>query len=216
MDDLAGVTVSDRLASRYGIRVFRPGGWPPDDLERVLKAVEDLATLMGGSTRFQSELRRARICRLRRETRFAAVALPAIGVMYFESAAWGSASELKWQTVHELAHVWDMRKLLRLSSGLKRATGSKYGRFTPQLPIPFEYEPGGRWLKGRTLPPNALEDWADSVATYVYQSYAVQRKRLISPIRWKYVGKHMQVKSAYPAQWIPCFYGPEGLGPTPV
>lgn len=216
MDGLPRATILDRLASQYRIRVLNPGRWARTDLQHVLEAVEDLTTLMGGSTRFQSEIRRVRFSRLPWETRYAAAALPAIGVIYLETAAWGSASELKWQTVHELAHVWDMRKLFRLSNGLKRATRSKYGRFTPQLPIPFEYEPGGRWLKGRTVPLNALEDWADSVAACVYQSYARQRNRMISPIRWKYVGEQMQVKPPYPGQWIPHFYGPEGLGPAPV
>jgi hypothetical protein len=32
---------------------------------------------------------------------------------------------------------------------------------------------------------------------------------MISPIRWNYVSKHMQVKSPYPPDWIPHFYGPE-------
>ena len=216
MDNEPKATILDRLASQYGIRVLNPGRWARIDLQHVLEAVEDLTTVMGGSTRFQSEIRRVGISRLPRETRYAAVALPAIGVVYFETAGCGSASELKWQTVHELAHVWDMRRLFRLSNGLKRATRSKYGRFTPQLPIPFEYEPGGRWLKGRTVPLNALEDWADSVATYVYESYAGQRHRMISPVRWKYVGKHVQARLPYPGQWIPHFYGPEGLGPAPI
>lgn len=201
---------------------MRPGAWRLDDLERVLGAVQDLASLMGDSTRFQSELGGARISRLPRETRFAAVSLPVVGVMYFESASWDDEWELKWQTVHELAHIWDIRKLFRLSKGLKRATGSKYGSFALRLPIPFEYEPGGKWLRARSAPLNALEDWADSVATYVYPDYAesipesLGGPRLISPVRWNYVGRHMEVKLPYPIGWDSRFERPEVLAPGPV
>jgi hypothetical protein len=102
---------------------------------------------------------------------------------------------------------------------LKNATGSRYGRFRWQSPIPFEYEPGGRWLKGRKPPLNALEDWADSVATYVYPDHAESRgrvPRLVSPTRWNYVRQQMQVWVPYPPHWVRHFYGPEGLGPAPV
>jgi len=85
------------------------------------------------------------------------------------------------------------------------------GGFAWQLPIPFKYEPGKQWLKGREPPLNSLEDWADSVATYVYHEYAESipssqhGRRLISPARWDYVGRQMQVKLPYPSSWIPRF-----------
>jgi hypothetical protein len=121
--------------------------------------------------------------------------------------------------VHELAHVWDIHSFYRLSRGLKNATASRYGRFRWQLPIPFEYEPGGRWLEGRKPPLNALEDWADSVATYVYPIHAESRRpipRLISPVRWNYVREQMQVRVAYPQSWVGHFAEREGGGPAPV
>jgi hypothetical protein len=100
-----------------------------------------------------------------------------------------------------------------------RATGGRRGRFKWQFPVPFEYEPGGQWQKGRNPPLNALEDWADSVATYVYPDHAESScpvPRLISPARWGYVQERMSVQLAYPQHWIPHFYGPEEHPAEPV
>ena len=221
MDDLARTNILDTLASQYGIRILNPGRWELTHLQRVLKAVKDLAELMGDFARFQSEIRGVCISRYHRKTRLAAMTLPVIGVTYFESASWGDENEdkreLKWQTVHELAHLWDIRKLFRLSCGVKRATSSKYGKFTGQLPMLLEYEPGGKWLKCRGKPLNALEDWADSVGTYVYSDYAesLPNPRLISTIRWNYVSEHMHIKLPYPADWDSRFDEPEISGETP-
>jgi hypothetical protein len=221
MDDLARTSILDTLASRYGIRILNPGRWEPTHLQRVLKAVKDLAELMGDFASFQSEIRGARISRFPRETRFAAVSLPVLGVIYSESASWSDESGLRWQTVHELAHTWDMRKIFRLSRGLVRATGSKYRGCTLQFPVFRKYEPGGKWLPGRSAPLNALEDWADSVATYVYPSHAeslpenLGGPRLISRTRWDYVRQHMHIKLPYPADWDSRFDEPEISGETP-
>jgi hypothetical protein len=205
------------LAKDYGLRVFKAERWTAEEAEELHKAAEELSSLMGGSERFRRELRRVPIWRTQRRTRMAAMAAPLLGVVFFEGASWGDAPEFKWQTVHELAHVWDIHSFYRLSRGLKNATGSSHGRFRWQSPVPFEYHPGGDWLEGRRPPLNALEDWADSVATYVYPSHAESSRpvpRLISPARWNYVREQMQVRLPYPAEWIPQFYGPDGLAPT--
>lgn len=205
------VHLADRLAQQYGIRVLNLPGLRRLQLRRVAEAVADMATLMGGPGRFKSELRWVIVSRVPLTTRFAAMALPVVDVVYFERASWDRPQELKWQTVHELAHVWDIRRLFRLSRGLKQVIRSRYGGFAWQLPIPLKYEPGKQWLKGREPPLNSLEDWADSVATYVYHEYAESLSlsqhgpRLISPARWDYVGRQMQVKLPYPCSWIPRF-----------
>jgi hypothetical protein len=149
----------------------------------------------------------------------AAMAAPILGVVFFAGASWRDVAEFKWQTVHELAHVWDIFSFYRLSRGLILATGGKRGRFRWQFPVPFEYEPGGQWLKGRNPPLNALEDWADSVATYVYPSHAESSHpvpRLISPARWEYVRQQMRVERPYPAEWIAQFNRPDAGAPTPA
>jgi hypothetical protein len=208
MDEGAKTRTVRRLATEYRARVFRPSSWSVDELGCVSEAVKDLATLMGGPDAFRRELRWVLISRVPWRTSMAAMAVTLLDIVYFQGASWGDPRELKWQTVHELAHVWDMRKLLRFSRGLKRATGSRYGRLRKRLPVPFEYHAGGDWLKGRKPPLNALEDWADSVATYVYHDCAESARggpRLISPVRWEYVSDQMQVPLSYPPEWIPRF-----------
>ncbi len=222
MDEASKKLILDKLAGDYAIRVLNSGGWAAIELEHLLGGVEDLATMMGGAGRFRGEVRWVLVSRLPLRTWAAAMALPLVDVVYFRGASWSDPPALRWQTVHELAHIWDMRSFFGLSRGLKKATGGKYVRFRSRLSIRFEYEPGGRWLKGREAPLNALEDWADSVATYVYADYAEslprnrQGPKLISPVRWSYVRHHMQARLTYPLHWIPHFYGPEGLGPAPV
>jgi hypothetical protein len=219
MQENSRVDVLSTLKSEYGTRVIRPGAWAEGELAQLLGAIEDLAGLMGGPARFRKELGWVFLWKAPFRTAMAAMAVPIVDVVYFQGASWGDPPEFKWQTVHELAHVWDIHSFYRLSRGLKNATASRYGRFRWQSPIPFEYEPGGRWLEGRKPPLNALEDWADSVATYVYPDHAESRRpipRLISPARWNYVREQMQVRVPYPPQWVAHFHGPEGPGPAPV
>lgn len=223
MDRAGSHTILAGLDSNYAVRVLWAQRWALSELQLLLEAVQDLATVMGGPSAFRTKIGKSPITRLRRRSPAAAMALPLVGVVYFSGASWGHAPEFKWQTVHELAHRWDIRQRFGLSRGLKRATGGRYGKFRWQLPIPFEYEPGGRWLKGRKPPLNALEDWADSVATYVYADYAESMPpgpyggpRLISPARWEYVSGQMAVKLPYPSRWIPHFQDPEGPGRAPI
>jgi len=213
------VDILRALKTEYAARVVGPGSWAEDDLRHVGEGVEDLATLMGGPARFRAALRWVLVWRAPFRTPMAAMAAPLVDVVYFKGASWRDPPELKWQTVHELAHVWDIRTFYRLSRGLKNASGASYGRFKWQSPIPFEYHGGDGWLEGRKAPLNALEDWADSVATYVYADHAESARggpRLISPARWDYVRERMAVGLAYPPHWIPHFYSPDEPGPEPV
>ncbi len=218
MDESASTDVLRTLRTEYGTRVVRPGSWTEEELRQLLGATEDLARFVGGAAALRSRLGWVLVWRTSRRTPMAAMALPLVDVVYFQGASWGDPAEFKWQTVHELAHVWDIRSLYRLSRGLKAATDSSYGRFRWQSPIPFEYKPGGQWLKGRKPPLNALEDWADSVATYVYPDHAEARRpvpRLISPVRWDYVREQMQLRAGYPPSWVRHFHRPEDSGPAP-
>ena len=212
MHDTAMENLADRLKREFRMYVLRLGSWSENELRHILEATEDLATLMGGPAAFRRELRWVLIWRVPWRTWMAAMAVPLLDVVYFKSASWGDPPELKWQTVHELAHVWDIRSFYRLSSGLKNASGSSYGRFRWQPPIPFEYDPGDGWLEGRKPPLNALEDWAESVATYVYPSHAQSCRpvpRLISPARWNFISEQMQIRVGYPPSWVGHFYGAE-------
>ena len=207
--------VSSRLAREYGAHVFRRTSWSEDELRSLIQGVEDLATLMGGPGAFRRTLGRVFLWRAPFRTSMAAMAAPLVDVVYFKGASWGDPPEFLWQTVHELAHVWDIHSFYGLSRGLMGATGSRLGRLRWQLPIPFEYDPGESWLKGRRPPLNSLEDWADSVATYVYPDHAEIARggpRLISPARWEYVTQQMLVRLPYPHHWLPSFHTSEAGG----
>jgi hypothetical protein len=211
MNESATKELMRTLQNEYGAHVFRRASWSEDELRLLIQGVANLARLMGGAAEFRRQLGRVLIWRAPFRTRMAAMAAPLLDVVYFEGASWGDEPEFLWQTVHELAHVWDIHSFYGLSRGLKSATGSSYGRFKWQSPIPFEYEPGGDWLEGRPPPLNALEDWADSVATYVYPEHAEIARggpRLISPVRWDYVRERMQIRLPYPTEWVAHFYGP--------
>jgi hypothetical protein len=213
---------ADLLESEYALHLVNPSPWHEQDISIVYRATGDLAHFMGGRERFRSEMPRSGIFVWRAEfaspLRSAAEALSSIlnkHVVYYAGASWGDPPELMWQTVHELAHVWDMNRGLLLSTELLRETNSRYV-LVCRVPIPLEYEPGGDWLEGRPEPPNALEDWAEAVASYVYTSHAYLRGKMISPLRWDFVRRYMQEKEPYPSQWIYDFYDPSEVPPLPA
>ncbi len=122
MDKAGSHTILAGLDSNYAIRVLWAQRWALGELQLLQEAVQDLSTLMGGPAGFGTAIGSCRITRLQRRSPAAAMALPLVGVVYFSGASWGHAPEFKWQTVHELAHRWDMRRRFGLSRGLKRAT----------------------------------------------------------------------------------------------
>ncbi|NIN69968.1 MAG: hypothetical protein GTO63_35860 [Anaerolineae bacterium] len=58
------------------------------------------------------------------------------------------------------------------------------------------------WKKGRPKTGlNPREDWADSVAAYVYDDFAYRVRREISRDRWHYVAEHMNPVNPKPYPW---------------
>ena len=133
----------EKLAEEYLVYLVRPQNWGESELGYLRAAVEDLAALMGGPAGFRRELGRVFLWKAPFRTAMAAMAVPVVDVVYFQGASWGHAPEFKWQTVHELAHVWDINSFYRLSRVLKRATGSRCGRMwrasTVTVPAPMTW-----------------------------------------------------------------------------
>jgi RHS repeat-associated protein len=89
-----------------------------------------------------------------------------------------------WSVVHELGHAWDNHFHNRLSAGLEEQTG---GHTDPRNELPKNcdpHEPGcndAGYFYGSIPPKGAdagftrLEDFAESVAAYVFPSYAQNR-----------------------------------------
>jgi len=91
-----------------------------------------------------------------------------------------------WSVVHELGHAWDYHFYNRLSAGLEEQTG---GHTDPRNELPSDCDPhepgcndagnfyGGIPPKGADSGFNRLEDFAESVAAYVFPPYAQNRVR---------------------------------------
>jgi hypothetical protein len=91
-----GAEIVDWLQRQYQVRVIDPTEWTERELRDVAEGVHDLATFMGGPARFQGEMQRGVwISRLAWQIRYAAVALPIVDVVFFESSALRSPSVLK-------------------------------------------------------------------------------------------------------------------------
>lgn len=177
----------------------------------MLNAAWDMASLMQGEKAgFRAKLAPVPLYRSREGT----APWGQGGMTYFTHVTlsgvrghWANEPGMKWVIVHELAHWWDQREGLRLS----REMWSRGMWELAQCELP-RAEVGVRlrvsdWLSERPEPKNMREDWADSVAAYVYHDYAASIRPdyggpwLISPERWDYVGQHMNSQNPELYPW---------------
>lgn len=164
---------------------WKAGDWRNlHELELTRNAVETLATKMGGSNKFRSAMKGiVTIHRISTELILGHGAYSLNDVLLpnnvFTSDNWA-----KGQITHELAHVWDTRHWFALSNGMMYATKSYtwhcsthciaiYNSSVAIEDAPTEYAKG-----------NAAEDWAESLATFIYSSWGTLR-----PIRKTYIEK---------------------------
>jgi len=122
-------------------------------------------------------------------------------------AHWQDHPAMKWIIVHELAHWWDMRSGFRLSAEML-AKGMWSLQPASCVTPSGRREPRVRdWFEARREPLNIMEDWADSVAAYVYWRYAetIPRDwdgpRLISRSRWEHVARQMNPDQPQDYPW---------------
>jgi len=137
-----------------------PGSWQLAELETVLNGVSDFARLMGGAQQFRDNLGGVQFMRQAMSAPGQATAhkvwLKSIGSGGF-SGQW----EGTWTVVHELAHAWDAVNNWQFSKDLEDYTGGKTTRR-------HGYNYGGIPPKGADANFTREEDWAESVATFVY------------------------------------------------
>lgn len=74
----------------------------------------------------------------------------------------------KWTLIHELAHAWDAANGWALSKGLEQFTGG----ITTGILFWKKYQWGDKPAKGADENFNRREDFAESVATFVYPENA--------------------------------------------
>jgi len=227
--DVALKARADQLERDYGILVgsrqlHRGVGGEPDlgytlwsdwralELDTLRWAARDFAAEMqGGSAAFKTRV--GPVCVYKRQS-----ALVVFGEHYrgftspfsigFSGFWWDDVAGQKWTVVHELAHWWDfgIGKNAGLLSGGMLSRGM-WTREIVECRLPrAEGEKGDlqvrRWKKGRkTDGLNPREDWAESVAAYVYDDHAHRVRKEISPGRWRYVAEQMNPLSPKPYPW---------------
>jgi hypothetical protein len=167
---------------------WRGGEWSLEELHILQQAVTDLARAMGSPEAFARNLGAIQISQ--EDIKYRGLATSR-GVRFTSSPV----SIDQWTVVHELAHVWDAHHDWRLSKGLERYTGAFTNRvamwvkrwrsgFDPERRLPGCNRFGYYY---RDIPPagsdanfNRKEDFAESMAAYVYPALAQARVD-----RWK-------------------------------
>lgn len=194
-------------------QVWNEGAWKEvKELEWIRDAIKKMATAMGGPTKFKSAMQRnVRISRWAIPAKFTingkeykgpfrGFAPPEslhIGDIVMPDSFFSDDLYAKYSTVHELAHVWDRRSGLSLSKGISAAAGAQWKCvYYPRAYCYYDLgvnrgnePPPGRPDQYNYAGTNAMEDWAESLATYVYDHYYGQYPKYwrLGPIRRKYV-----------------------------
>jgi len=185
----------DPALSVTGCARWEPGRWTLQELQLVQFAVERLADAMGGPEQFHHfiglvEFRKTPFACGRGCTRGIVVELmdngrppdpnmPPSDLIIREGVNFDA-----WTIVHELGHVWDAHWGWHLSWGLMRFTGGYIafdfmpGWCDPEFRLPgcsrWGYFYGGIPPKGSDIYFNPQEDFAESVAAYVFPEEAQQ------------------------------------------
>jgi len=163
--------------------IWKGGEWSLDELHILQKGITDLADAMEGVEKFVQHIDSVTISQVAIKHR----GLATKHSIRFTSS---SASIDTWTVVHELAHVWDAGSGWRLSRALQAYTGGRTSWFAMQIRkrrgqcdeqrrMPgcnrYGYFYGGRPPAGSDQNFNRKEDFAESVAAYVYPSLVQTR-----------------------------------------
>jgi RHS repeat-associated protein len=183
--------------------------WTAHQLGLVLEAVGDFAFDMeGGQAAFRERMGPVRL--YKRPGELTAYLRLQAGLttpwsITLSGWYWDNKQAMKWVIVHEFAHWWDGRKGAQLSGQMW--AGRLWKVVSCDVPRGAAVRLAVReWPEDRpTDVLNPREDWADSVAAYVYPDYAgvPHRMKEISRSRWHYVAQQMNPGDAkpYPAKW---------------
>ncbi len=168
---------------------WRDGLWTLGELKALKRGTIDLANAMGGLNKFIFNIGGVTVLKAATVDPGAAAA-SALHRIKVNSRLDDELNS--WSAVHELAHVWDINSGNRFSAALAEITGS----FTDPYhkPIKCDIDPnnprrlkrfrgcndagyyyGGTPPAGAGVDFNILEDFAESVATYVYPDKAQQK-----------------------------------------
>jgi len=191
-----GVTI-DRDWGMLGIGgIWNPGSWQLTELETVLNGVSDFARLMGGAQQFRDNLGGVRFMRM-------AMSDPGLEMahkVWLKSIGSGGFSgqwEGTWTVVHELAHAWNAVNNRQFSQGLEDYTGGKTTRRDG-------YTYGGTPPKGADDNFTRGEDWAESVAAFIYpgKAQAYIQEFYANVPKFQYSNYYSLPRAAFVAQQV--------------
>jgi RHS repeat-associated protein len=183
--------------------------WTADQLDLVLEAVGDFAFDMDRrEAAFRAKMGPVRLYKrpgeLTAHLRLQA-GLTTPWSITLSGWYWDNKEAMKWVIVHEFAHWWDGREGAQLSGQMW--AGRFWEVVSCDVPLAAAVRLKVReWREDRpTELLNPREDWAESVAAYIYPDYAGGPGRLkeISRARWDYVARYMNPGSPkpYPEKW---------------
>jgi RHS repeat-associated protein len=157
---------------------WREGDWSIKELLNTVVGVQTLALKMGGPTRFMNELGTPVVI-YQAPISFIAVANGSSSIALNSNYDFDNKQniQMQWTIVHELAHIWDANNNYNLSKNLEKQTNGK---------TTFELNDRGKWKEiynpGSFPVPacyndsfNRREDFAESVAAYLYPDWAISR-----------------------------------------
>lgn len=154
--------------------VWWSGDWDMNELITLRKGVVDLSRAMGGLNKFIHNLGYVNVYKERINS------VAAGGKNYFKVNN-VDHSLSRWTVVHELGHSWDAYYDWKLSEGLEKFTGGHTGPIRAPIVCDNPAKPGcntsyyyygGTPAKGSDKNFDRREDFAESVAAYVYPNIA--------------------------------------------
>lgn len=194
-EDKAATAILNDLKSRFGVVIvkdwgvvsvpdiwhhtyhcgWQTGSWRNvHELELTQNAIQDMVQKIGGINKFKSALMWQ--VRIRRNSEDNPAGRAFIDIVLYDGGFnYGDQFAMN-VVVHEMAHVWDARRLYSISTNMMKITNSykivcvnnakvkHYCSYTYDSANAFETAPT---TYAQT---NAAEDWAESIMTYVYSS----------------------------------------------
>jgi hypothetical protein len=156
-----------KLMLRYGLALDHE--WPEDVLSLFEGACSDLVGTLGGAAPAWMRGLKVRLMEMK------PLGLTGLGLVRLNPRGL-----TRWTIVHELAHAWDFSSGTRLSRQMQRATHSN--GLLALLKLRYPANPHFWYHVGSPPPPcgtdvnfNRMEDFAESVAAFVYPELAKQR-----------------------------------------
>ena len=164
-----GIVISVDFGWRFlpsaGDMEWVAGVWQLAELETIAAVAGDMAGLMGGPAAFRDNL--GGVLFEKGDLNPGYIGLGGEHHVTLSLTAWNASDQ--WTVAHELAHSWDAVNGWQLSVGLEAYTGGWTEEVGDNV---YVYHPGGTPPKAADDNFTRAEDFAESVATFLYPGIA--------------------------------------------